>query len=288
MTEVPWGEDKPCYIVAEIGLNHNGSLDTAKKLIDAAVDAGANAVKFQKRTVDVVYTAEELARPRESPFGETNGDLKRGLEFGFEDYQAIDGYCYARNQDGITWFASPWDVESVKFLEQFDVPFYKVASACVTDYELLKAIDETGKPVIVSTGMSSNIEIEKACECALAHVNLAILVCTATYPSALKDLRLERIREMKYRYPECPIGWSHHAVSPWPALCAAVLGAKIIECHLTLDRSSWGSDQSASLEPAAFKKLITEIRDWEIARGDGTIGMIESERPIMEKLRRFR
>jgi N-acetylneuraminate synthase len=279
------GEGHPCYVICELGINHQGSVEIAKKMIDAAVEIGADAIKLQKRTVDVVYTAEELARPRESPFGETNGDLKRGLEFGFDDYPEINEYCY---QKKITWFASPWDCESVKFLEFFDVPFYKVASACVTDMELLKAIDETGKPTIVSTGMSSNIEIEKACECALAHVNLAILVCTATYPSALKDLRLERIREMKYRYPECVVGWSHHAVSPWPALCAAVMGAKIIECHLTLDRAMWGSDQAASLEPAAFKKLVQEIRDFEIARGDGIIGMIESERPVLEKLRRFK
>jgi len=290
MTDVPWGEDKPCFVVAEIGINASGSVDIAKKMIDAAVDAGANAVKFQKRTIDVVYSEEELSRPRESPFGKTNGDLKRGLEFSREDYATIAHYCMHKE---ITWFASPWDIGSVEFLEKFRVPFYKVASACVTDYELLKAITATKKPVIISTGMSSMREIESAMDVVTENGShfgvhdIALLACTATYPSALSELRLDRILTLKQRFSYLPIGWSHHAVSPWPALCAAVMGAKIIECHLTLDRSMWGSDQSSSLEPAAFKKLVQEIRSFEIARGDGTIGMIESERPVLEKLRRF-
>jgi N-acetylneuraminate synthase len=283
MADVPWGEDKPCYIVAELGINHNGSLETAKQLIDAAVDAGANAVKFQKRTVDVVYTAEELARPRESPFGKTNGDLKRGLEFGRNDYTEFDKYCRAKK---ITWFASPWDIESVECLDWLQVPFHKVASACVTDFELLKAIVATNKPVVMSTGMSTPWEIRQALD-RLNNRIVALLVTTSTYPSELKDLRLNRILATKKEFRR-DVGWSHHAVSPWPALCAAVMGAKIIECHLTLDRSMWGSDQAASLEPAAFKKLVQEIRDFEIARGDGIIGMIESERPVLEKLRRFK
>lgn len=287
MNEIPWGEDKPCYIVAELGINHNGSLNTARKLIDAAVDAGCNAVKFQKRTIDVVYTQEELVRARQSPFGQTNGDLKRGLEFGREDYQAIDSYCREKK---ISWFASPWDVESVKFLEQFDVPFYKVASACVTDWHLVNDIARCGKPIIASTGMSTQVQIDRLVgDLSIQGAgDFALLACTATYPSELKELRLERLWSMKVLYPHIPIGWSHHAVSPWPAFAAAIMGAKIIEAHLTLDRSMFGSDQAASLEPAAFKKLVQEIRDFEIARGDGTIGMIESERPIMEKLRRFK
>jgi N-acetylneuraminate synthase len=284
MTDVPWGEDKPCYIVAELGINHNGSLETAKKLIDAAIDAGANAVKFQKRTVDVVYTAEELARPRESPFGKTNGDLKRGLEFGAKDYDVINYYCHKK---GITWFASPWDIGSVEFLEECDVPFYKVASACVTDMALLKAIQATRKPTIISTGMSTPEQIATAAS-TFNFENIALLVTTATYPSQLDELRLSRINAMQHDYPDTPIGWSHHAVSPWPAFAAAVMGAKIIEAHLTLDRACYGSDQAASLEPAAFKKLVQEIRDFEVARGDGTIGMIDSELPILEKLRRFK
>jgi N-acetylneuraminate synthase len=177
----------------------------------------------------------------------------------------------------------------VKFLEQFNVPFYKVASACLTDFALLAAIRETKKPVIVSTGMSTNSEIDCAAEYFTCwHIAFALLACTSTYPAELKELRLERLWSMQQFYPEIPIGWSHHAVSPWPALCAAVMGAKIIEAHITLDRASWGSDQAASLEPAAFKKLVTEIRDWEIARGDGTIGPIPSEMPVLEKLRRFK
>jgi N-acetylneuraminate synthase len=275
------GNYNPCYIVAEIGINHNGSIEIAKKLIDVAKSAGADAVKFQKRSVEIVYTPEELARPRESPFGTTNGDLKKGLEFGYEDYREIDDYCTSK---WITWFASPWDVESVKFLENFDVPAYKVASACVTDENLLDAIGDTEKPVIISTGMSTQRQIDNA----LLGLNAALLACTSTYPCELKDLRLNRILNMGILYPEIPIGWSHHAVSPWPALCAVAMGAKIVECHITLDRAMFGSDQAASLEPAAFKKLVQEIRDFEIARGDGHIGPIEAEMPVLEKLRRFK
>jgi len=283
------GGDNPCYIVAEIGINHNGNIETAKKLIEVAKAAGADAVKFQKRSVEIVYTPEELARPRESPFGTTNGDLKKGLEFGHEDYREIDRYC---EQKGITWFASPWDVESVKFLENFDVPAYKVASACLIDKALTEAIYATKKPVIVSTGMSTQRQIDEAVYAYAMQANnkndLALLCCTSTYPCELKELRLNRLWSMEVMYPQTPIGWSHHAVSPWPALCAVAMGAQIVECHITLDRSSWGSDQAASLEPAAFKKLVTEVRSFEEARGDGYIGPIPSEMPVLEKLRRFK
>ena len=279
------GGDNPCYIVAEIGINHNGNIETAKKLIDAAKDAGADAVKFQKRTINIVYTEDELRRPRESPFGTTNGDLKKGLEFGHEDYHAIDRYCLDK---GITWFASPWDTESVKFLENFDVPAYKVASACVTDSSLLDAIHQTRKPVIISTGMSTQSEIQSAVDWFGDKSRLALLATTSTYPCELKELRLNRLWSMEVMYPQTPIGWSHHAVSPWPALCAVAMGAQIVECHITLDRAMFGSDQAASLEPAAFKKLVTEVRSFEEARGNGHIGPIESEMPVLEKLRRFK
>jgi N-acetylneuraminate synthase len=282
--KVPWGKDKPCYVIAELGINHGGSVETAKKLIDAAKEAGADAVKFQKRTVELVYTSEELLRPRESPFGTTNGDLKHALELSYQDYSEIDAYCKEKE---ITFFASPWDVESVKFLEQFDVPFYKVASACITDHDLLRAICLTRKPVIISTGMSERADIEWALK--FAHwAKVAILACTAAYPASVVDLNLKRIHTLMNFYPEIPIGYSGHEVGVWSTLCAVVLGACIVERHLTLDRSMWGSDQAASLEPHAFKLLVREIRDWEKACGSGELGVMECERPQLEKLRRFK
>ena len=173
------GNGHPCYVVAEIGINHNGSVDIAKQLIDVALEAGCDAVKFQKRTIEVVYTAEELARPRESPFGQTNGDLKRGLEFGFEQYRQIDRYC---QEKGITWFSSCWDEGSVDFMRQFNPPCYKIASACLTDDNLLRYHKKEGKPIIISTGMSDMPIIEHAVEI-LGTDNLIIMHCTSTYPS---------------------------------------------------------------------------------------------------------
>ena len=283
------GNGQPCFIVAEIGINHNGSVETAKKLIDVAVLAGCQAVKFQKRTVNIVYSAEELNRFRESPFGKTNGDLKRGLEFSFEQYREIDAYCKEKN---ILWFASPWDEGSVNFLEQFDVPCYKVASACLTDGRLLHVIGETKKPVLVSTGMSSLEQIKDGAFHLVgggtSPENIALLVTTSTYPAALKELRLERLFSMKTLFPGIPIGYSGHEVGLYTTLAAVAMGACIVERHITLDRASWGSDQAASVEPHGLIRLVKEIRDFEKARGDGEIGMLESERPIMEKLRRVR
>ena len=279
------GANHPCYVIAEIGICHNGSLDLAKQLIDVAVDAGADAVKFQKRTISIIYTHEELVRPRESLFGSTNGDLKRGLEFDRGQYAEIDRYCSAK---GIAWFASPWDVSSVAFLEQFNVPAYKVASACITDQVLLQTIQRTGKPVILSTGMSTVDELDAAYGLCSATQPPAMLCCTSTYPAAIDDLHLERIHTLEYRYRDSVIGYSSHSVSPWFALNAVAMGAKIIEAHLTLDRSMWGSDQAASLEPQAFKKLVTEIRDFERARGSGELGLLPCEKAVREKLRRVK
>ena len=284
MNEVPWGQDKPCFVVAELGINHNGSVEIAKQLIDAAVAAGANAVKFQKRTVEVVYTPEELARPRENPFGKTNGDLKRGLEFSFEDYCEISDHCDVKE---IQWFASPWDVESVAFLKGFGVPFYKVASACITDKALLSAITTTEKPVIISTGMSDEYQISDAVDF-FGDTPMAILACTSTYPAAIVELNLARIYKLQQMFPRDTIGYSGHEVGIWSTLCAVAMGAKVVERHLTLDRAMWGSDQAASLEPPAFAKLITEIRDFEKAYGTEVLECLESERPILEKLRRVK
>lgn len=272
-----------CFVVSEIGINHNGSVDIAKKLIDAAKEAGADAVKFQKRTVEIVYSPEELDRPRESHFGNTNRDLKLGLEFGRREYDEIDRHCREKE---ILWFASPWDTESVKFLEQFGVPCYKVASACITDKELLKAINETKKPVIVSTGMSTRFQVDEVYDCIEAPV--AFLACTGAYPANIIDLNLERIHTLQKLYPRIPIGYSGHEVGIWSSLCAVAMGACIVERHLTLDRAMWGSDQAASLEPMAFAKLVTEIRDFEKARGSGELRLLDCEVEVMKKLRRVK
>ena len=271
-----------CFIVAEIGINHNGDIKIAKQLIDAAKYAGCQAVKFQKRTVEVVYTPEELARPRESPFGQTNGDLKRGLEFSLADYMEIDDYCQQKN---ILWLASPWDEASVDFLEDFEPPCYKVASACLTDIPLLQKIAATKRPVIMSTGMSSLEEIIRAYNC---FTHPALLACTSTYPASLVELNLRRIKTLQYYFPEDIIGYSGHEVGLWSTLCAVVMGASIVERHITLDRSMWGTDQSASIEPHGFALLVREIRDFEKARGTGKIGIIESELAIRDKLRRMK
>jgi len=278
------GHAQPAWICAEIGISHNGSFETAQKLIDVAVDAGCDAVKFQKRTIDIVYTQEELSKPRESVFGDTNEDLKRGLEFSFDDYVAIDAYCHHK---GILWFASPWDIKSVEFLKGFRIPLYKVASPCLTDEKLLDAICSTDKPILMSIGMSSLKEVSSACKIIEKWGNpYVLLVCTSSYPCKLEDLNLKRIKTLINQGH--PVGYSGHEVGLWTTLCAVAMGACVVERHITLDRAMWGSDQAASIEPPGLKKLVKEIRDFEKALGDGKIGMIEAERPVMEKLRRFR
>lgn len=273
----------PVYVIAELGINHQGSLDVAKRLIDAAKVCGADAVKFQKRTVETVYSAEELAKPRESVFGSTNGDLKRGLEFSFDQYTEIDRYCASV---GIAWSASAWDVASVHFLAAFGAPWLKVPSALVTDHEVLRACVNTGIPIWMSTGMSTWEEIDAAVQvCAPA----VLLHCHAAYPSPLDELNLACIRSFQDRYSNDgppTIGYSSHTVSPWPCLMAVCLGAEVVEAHLTLDRAMWGSDQSASLEPAAFGKLVEEIRTYERAKGDGVKRVWPSEEVAKAKLRK--
>jgi len=277
------GEDEPVFVIAEIGINHNGDINIAKKLIDMAVGAGCDAVKFQKRTVELVYTKEELVRPRENPFGPTNGDLKRGLEFGEKEYKEIDRYC---KEKGIIWFASPWDLKSVDFLEKFNVPCYKIASACLTDDELLKKVRATGKPVILSTGMSTVEEIRHAAS-VLGEQDLILLQCTATYPSKDEELNLKVIPWLKENF-NCPIGYSGHEVGVYSSLVAAVLGACVVERHITLDRAMWGSDQAASLEPDGLNRLVKVIRFMPLWIGDGKKRVFESEIPILEKLRKVK
>jgi N-acetylneuraminate synthase len=277
------GRGQPCFIVAEIGINHNGSLDLAKKLIDAAALAGCDAVKFQKRTVDVVYTAEELARPRENPFGPTNGDLKRGLEFGPEQYKVIDAYC--RDKDMI-WYVSCWDEGAVDDMEAFDLPVYKIASASLTDDKLLRHHRATGRPIVISTGMSTLEEIDHAVE-VLGMDDLVILHCTSTYPSSVNELNLNAIHSLAERYG-LPIGYSGHEVGLATTLAAATLGAVMIERHITLDRAMWGSDQAASVEPHGFSRMVRDIRSIEAALGDGVKCVYDSELPIIDKLRRVK
>ena len=275
------GPGKPCYIVAEIGINHNGDIDIAKKLINVALGADCDAVKFQKRTVDVVYTPEELAKPRESPFGPTNGDLKRGLEFEREEYEEIDRYC---REVKIDWFASCWDEASVDFIAQFDVPCFKIASASITDNNLLRHTRAVGKPIILSTGMSTIEQVDHAVE-VLGKDDLIILHACSTYPAYYEELNLKVIDVLIDRYG-VPVGYSGHETGLPSSVAAAVLGACMVERHITLDRSMWGSDHAASLEPNGITRLVRDIRLIEKSMGDGVKRVLEREQPIIKKLRR--
>jgi N-acetylneuraminate synthase len=277
------GAGNPCYVVAEIGINHNGDLGIAKKLIDVAAFTGCSAVKFQKRTVDVVYSAAELAKIRESPFGTTNGELKRALEFGQDEYAEIDAYCKSK---GMVWFASPWDEASVDFLEAFDVPCHKVASASLPDDHLLRHIRATKKPVILSTGMSTMAQIDRAVEI-LGKDDLIVLHATSTYPATYDELNLKVIPVLAKRF-EVPVGYSGHETGIASSVAAVALGANMVERHLTLDRAMWGSDQAASLEPNGMQRLVRDIRLVETSFGDGNKRVYDREKPIMEKLRRVR
>jgi N-acetylneuraminate synthase len=275
------GDDQSCYVVGEIGINHNGDLGVALRLIEASVEAGANAVKFQKRTVDVVYTAEELARPRENPFGPSNGDLKRGLEFGKDAYRTIDKACKERK---IAWFASCWDEASVDFMEAFAPPAYKIASASLTDDNLLKHHRRYKRPIILSTGMSTLAQIDHAVE-VLGTSDLILLHTTSAYPAKLTDLNLRMIPVLKERY-KVPVGYSGHEIGLASSVAAVALGACMLERHITLDRAMWGTDQAASVEPQGFARLIRDVHGIEGALGDGKKRVTEDEAAVMKKLRR--
>lgn len=276
------GDGQKCYIIAEIGINHNGDIDLAKKLINEAKVSGCDAVKFQKRTVDIVYTKGELEKPRENPFGNTNGDLKRGLEFSKEEYAEIDNYC---KELDIVWFASPWDENSVDFLENFDTPCYKIASASLTDDGLLKHIKSKNRPIIMSVGMSSEDEVEHAVNI-LGQENLILLHTVSTYPAKDENVNLKAILTLKEKYSDIPVGYSGHETRNEISLAAVAMGACIVERHFTLDKSMWGSDQKASVEPKEMKLLIDGIRCIESAMGNGKIECIEEEIPVKKKLRR--
>ncbi len=277
------GDGFPCFIIAEIGINHNGSLDLAKKMIDIAVTTGCDAVKFQKRTIDVVYTEEELAKERKSVFGNTNGDLKRGLEFGVKEYKEIDNYC---KEKGILWFASCWDEASVDFIERFNPPCYKIASASLTDDNLLKHTKSKGKPIFLSTGMSTMAQIKHAVKI-LGEENIVLMHCTSTYPSNADEMNLRVIENWKKEF-SCPIGYSGHERGITPSVLAVALGANAVERHITTDRTNWGSDQAASLETAGLYHMVRDIRQTPVLLGNGKKIVYPRELPIIEKLRRVK
>ncbi len=275
------GDDFPCFIIAEIGINHNGSVNLAKRMIDEAVFAGCDAVKFQKRTVTKVYTPEELDVYRPNYYGETNRDLKLGLELSFEDYCEIDRYCKERN---IMWFASCWDTDSVDFIEQFDVPCHKVASAMLTDDEFLLKLKSLGKPVLLSTGMSTMEEIRHAVKL-LGEENLILYHCTSTYPTEHNEINLKVIEELRREF-NCPVGYSGHEKGVLPSVLSVQLGANSVERHITIDRTLWGSDQAASLEPEGLRRMVRDIREVKTILGNGKKVVYDSEIPVKKKLRK--
>ncbi len=276
------GEGEPVYIVAEIGINHNGDVEMAKRLIDAAKLAGCDAVKFQKRTPELCVPPEQRNIPRETPWGLiTYLEYRYKVEFGYEQYAEIDRYC---KQQGIAWFASCWDILSVDFIEQFDPPCYKVASASLTDDKLLRHLNDTGKPILLSTGMSTMDEIRHAAS-VLDRDRLIVMHSTSTYPCPPAELNLRVIQTLRQEF-DVPVGYSGHEVGLQTTYAAVVLGACVVERHITLDRAMWGTDQAASVEPGGFMRLVRDIRVIEQALGDGIKRVYDSELPSRAKLRR--
>ena len=281
---------KKTYIIAEIGINHNGDLDIAKRLIDIAALSGCDAVKFQKRNPDVCVPEHQKGIMRETPWGTmTYLDYKYRVEFGKEEYDQIDEYC---KQKGIAWSASPWDMDSLEFLNQYDIPFIKVPSAMLTNDELLEGCVATGKKVIFSTGMSTQEEINHAVEVlrnAKVKYNnqheIGLLHCNSTYPAPINELNLSGIKTLSEVYSDFEIGYSGHEFRLGTSVAAVYLGASIIERHITLDRTMWGTDHMASVEPQGLIKLVKGIRELEEAYGDGVIRVTESEIPVRNKLR---
>jgi N-acetylneuraminate synthase len=277
------GDGHPAYVIAEIGINHNGDLNIAKQMIDAAVHAGADAVKFQKRTPAVCTPPEQQTQMRETPWGYiTYLDYRYKVEFNEEQYKEIDRYCKEKKID---WMVSVWDEQSVDFMEKFDTPAYKVPSASLTDHNLLKYTRKTGKPIIISSGMSTMDQIKRGVD-AVGDDNLLIMHCTSTYPCEPEELNLRMVETLRSEFPQNPIGYSGHEVGLVPTAIAVALGACSVERHLTLDRAMWGSDQAASVEPAGFERLVKYIRVTEASLGDGIKKVYESEKGSMKKLRR--
>lgn len=270
------------FITAEIGINHNGDLEIAKKLIDVAVFAGCNAVKFQKRTIDKIYTKEYLNSYRESPWGTTQRTQKEGLEFGEKEYDKINKYC---KEKGIEWFASSWNIDSQLFLRKYNLKYNKVASPMLTNIPLIETIAEEKKYTFVSTGMSTLKEIDKAVEIfRLKNCPFELMHCNSVYPMRDKDANLKVIETLEKRY-NCKVGYSGHEVGLQISLAAVALGATSIERHITLDRAMYGSDQAASLEPGGLIRLVRDIRIIEKALGDGVKRVTKAEESVKAKLR---
>jgi N-acetylneuraminate synthase len=279
------GDGEPVFVIAEIGINHNGSLEIARKLIDGAVLSGADAVKFQKRTPELCVPRDQWHLERDTPWGRmTYIDYRRKVEFGEREYAAIDRHCRER---GILWFASCWDEEAVDFMERFDPPCYKAASASLTDHELLRKKKATGRPLILSTGMSTMQEIRDGVAAA-GREDLLVAHATSTYPCPVEQLNLRMIPVLKEEYPEVPIGYSGHETGLAPTWAAVTLGATFVERHVTLDRAMWGSDQAASVEIGGLMRLVANIRDIERSLGDGVKRVYAGELPQIQKLRRVK
>ncbi len=277
------GDGHPAYVIAEVGINHNGDMALAKKIIDAAAHAGADAVKFQKRTPEVATPPEQQKQMRETPWGYIPYlDYRHKVEFNEEQYRVIDKYCKEKK---IAWMVSVWDEPSVDFMEKFNTPAYKVPSASLTDHKLLKHVRKTGRPVIISSGMSTMEQIKRGVDVVGAD-NLVIMHCTSTYPCEPEELNLKMIETLRREFPDNPIGYSGHEVGLVPSAIAVALGASAVERHITLDRAMWGSDQAASVEPAGFERLVKYIRVTEASLGDGVKRVYESEKASMKKLRR--
>jgi len=272
-----------CKIVSEVGINHNGDMNAAKDLIDMSALCGIKYVKFQKRDINECYTAEFLDSPRESSYGTTQRDQKEGIEFGKDEYDEIDKYCKDKNMQ---WFASPWDLKSVNFLSQYDIPYIKIPSALITNSPLLQSIKKTNIPVIISTGMSTKEEVD-GCINVLGDQIKYILACTSTYPTALEEMNMSFINTLRKEYcTKYKIGFSNHHPGVFFSAVSIVYGAEMIEVHITLDRSMYGSDQAASIEPSGLMKLSKYVKDFCIARGDGLWTVFPNEQKIKDKLRK--
>lgn len=276
------GDGHPAYIIGEIGINHNGDIDVAKQLIDLAKWAGADAVKFQKRTPELATPPDQRDKMRETPWGYiTYLDYRYKVEFDEAAYREIDAHC---KQKGMDWFVSVWDLESIDFMEAFDTPCYKVPSAAMTDHEMLRKLKKTGRPIILSTGMSTDEQIKASVD-VVGTDNLVLTHTTSTYPCEPEELNLRMIQTLLEQYP-CPVGYSGHEVGLVTSAVAVAMGACLVERHITLDRAMWGTDQAASVEPGGLQKLVKYIRVTEQSLGDGKKRVYDSELPSLKKMRR--
>lgn len=277
------GEGNPAYVIAEIGINHNGDVEIAKEMILSAKETGADAVKFQKRTPELCVPEEQRNMMRETPWGYiTYMEYRNKVEFGEDEYREIDRFC---KDLGIDWFVSVWDESAVDFMEAFEPVCYKLPSASLTDLSLLKKVRMTGRPMIISTGMSTFEQIDTAIK-VVGLGDLVILHSTSSYPCDPQELNLRVILTLKQKY-DCPIGYSGHEVGLIPSVISVGLGANVVERHFTLDRAMWGGDQAASVEPGGFRRLVKYIRVTEMSLGDGVKRVYESEKSSLKKLRRF-